>query len=153
MNLGLYGTLLDAGIRALVFGGEWRNAGRPARLEGWGRYYVAGEKYPGIRHEAGSVIDVLVLNGVPPQALAAADIFEGDGYKREALPVVFTDTSGGMGSAMFYVPKPSIRLSRASWRYDAAWCEHHRQAFLAEAQAVTAGCNAVVREANTAWLR
>jgi gamma-glutamylcyclotransferase (GGCT)/AIG2-like uncharacterized protein YtfP len=155
MNLGLYGTLLDPQVRALVLGEAWQDAGRPAKLEGWGRFYVEGQKYPGIRRQAGSVIDVLVLDGVPPDALAAADAFEGDEYTREALAVVFADKSAGEGggAAMFYVPKPSIRLSRDEWRYDAAWRGRHRAAFLKEAYDAVAGYRAVVREPRAAWLR
>lgn len=152
MNLGLYGTLLDPQVRALIFGAAWRDAGRPAKLEGWGRYYVEGEKYPGIRRQAGSVIDVLVLDDVPPAALAAADSFEGDEYTREAL-MIFVNEIAGAGAAMFYVPKPSIRLSQDEWRYDEAWRGRYRAAFLKEARNAVAGCRAVVREPGAAWLR
>lgn len=150
MNLGLYGTLLDPQVRALVFGEAWRDAGRPAKLEGWGRYYVEGEKYPGIRREAGSVIDVRVLDEVPPEALAAADAFEGDEYRREALAVVFTDAAGRRGTAMFYVPTPSVVLSAAAWRYDEAWQECYRDGFLMEARDAIAACRTVVREPGSA---
>ena len=146
MNLGLYGTLLDPEVRALVFGEAWRDAVRPARLDGWGRYYVAGEKYPGIRRQAGSAIDVLVVEALLPQALAAADAFEGAKYTRQTLAVVFTDPAGGGSRAMFYVPRPAIRLSADEWRYDDAWRQRHRDAFLAEARAAVAGSGTVVRE-------
>lgn len=150
MNLGLYGTLLDPQVRALVFGEAWRDAGRPAMLEGWGRYYVEGEKYPGIRHEAGSVIEVRVLDAMPPEALAAADAFEGDEYRREALAVVFTDAAGGRGSAMFYVPRPAVALSAVAWRYNEAWRVRYREDFLMEVRDAIATCRTVVREPGSA---
>ena len=142
--------MLDPQVRALVFGEAWRDAGRPAKLEGWGRYYVEGEKYPGIRREAGSVIDVRVLDGVPPEALAAADAFEGDEYRREALAVVFADAAGGRGSAMFYVPAPSVALNAVAWRYDEAWRERYRADFLMEARDAIAACRTVVRKPGSA---
>lgn len=145
VNLGLYGTLLDPDIRALVFGEASRTAGRPATLTGWARFYVEGEKYPGIRRRDGSVIDVLVLEGLAAETLAVADSFEGDGYSRETLDVQFTDTAGGNGSAMFYVPKPVIALSAQEWRYDETWRALHAEAFLQEARAAVAGNRTVVR--------
>lgn len=133
MNLGLYGTLLDPDVRALVLGQAWRNAGRPGVLHGWARFYVQGEVYPGIRHEKGGAIDVLVLDGVGPEALAAADAFEGGEYRRELLDVALAEDAAAACSAMFYIPHPWVSLESRAWHFDADWRARHRAAFLREA--------------------
>ncbi len=130
MNLGLYGTLQDPEVRTLVLGDAWRNAGWTGVLHGWARYYVQGETYPGIRRENGAAMDVLVLHDVGPEALAAADAFEGDEYRRELLDVTFASGASRPCSAMFYVPYPWVTLGSRVWRYDADWRARHRAAFL-----------------------
>lgn len=77
--LAVYGTLLDAEVRRLVLG---RCRTRAATLNGWERLYVAGQTYPGVREQAGAATDVLVLEGLGPQALARGDAFEGPEYER-----------------------------------------------------------------------
>ena len=135
INLGLYGTLLDANVRALVLGEAWRNAGRPAVLGGWERRYVAGQVYPGIRPAPGAEIDVLVLNDLTEEALAAADWFEGDEYERRPLPIAFADAAGGQGAALFYIPTSATALAAEPWCYDDAWHSRHHARFMQEARA------------------
>ncbi|MGY9055414.1 MAG: gamma-glutamylcyclotransferase family protein [Alphaproteobacteria bacterium] len=146
LTLGLYGTLLDPDVRALVFGEAWRTAGRPATLHGWERRYVQGQIYPGIRAARGSTIDVLVLADVPATMLAIADEFEGDEYARQLLPVTYADAQGGEEGAMFYVPSPAIALSNQAWSYDAAWRAAHLAEFLQEAKEALSGSRTVVSE-------
>jgi gamma-glutamylcyclotransferase (GGCT)/AIG2-like uncharacterized protein YtfP len=139
MNLGLYGTLLDPDVRALVLGEAWRDAGRPALLRGWERLYVEGQVYPGIRPAPGAEIDVLVLTGVDPAVLAQADAFEGDEYKRQPLRLTFYDAASGQGDAMFYVPVPGVALTDEPWQYDDEWRARHHARFMQEARAAMAG--------------
>ncbi len=111
MDLGLYGTLLDLDVRALVLGENWRNAGQAAVLCGWERLYVQGVVYPGIRLAPDSAIDVWILRDVDPQAVANANAFEGDEYDLQRLPVTYSGTWTAEDTAMFYVPTPSAILS------------------------------------------
>ena len=133
--LGIYGTLLDPQVRALVLGVV---AGRAATLAGWERVYFTGATYPGIRPRADAAIDVLVLCDLSELAVASADAFEGSDYERRVLPVRFAD-NGGAGQAQFYVPKAAARLTARAWRYDDGWLASHLAAFLAEAEALVAG--------------
>ena len=135
ISLGLYGTLLDAEVRALVLGDAWRNAGQPALLRGWERRYVAGQVYPGIRPAPGAEIDVLVLSDLTAEALAAADWFEGDEYERRSLPIAFTDAAGGRDEALFYIPTPATALAAEPWFYDDLWRRRHHARFMQEARA------------------
>ena len=142
-NLGVYGTLLDAEIRAMVFGEAGLANGHPATLPGWSRWYVAGERYPGIRRSPGSSIDVLIFTDVSTRLLERADSFEGDEYARVLLPVELAN-GGGQLQAMFYVPSPAITLSDVPWVMDSQWIERFRAAFLAEAKEALAGRRSVV---------
>lgn len=139
MNLGLYGTLLDPDVRALVLGEAWRDAGRPALLRGWERLYVEGQVYPGIRPAPGAEIDVLVLTGVDLAVLAQADAFEGDEYRRQPLPLTLNGAASGQGDAMFYVPVPGVALTHEPWCYDEDWRARHHTRFMQEARAAVAG--------------
>ncbi len=132
--LAVYGTLLDAEVRRLVLG---RCRTRAATLNGWERLYVAGQTYPGVREQAGAATDVLVLEGLGPQALARGDAFEGPEYERRGVRVDFVD--GSEGEAMLYVPTAGVRLSDRRWRYDWAWRARYRTAFLAMTRAAIGG--------------
>ncbi len=134
MRLGVYGTLLDPEVRALVLGEEWRSGGRPGLLRGWRRVYVAGEAYPGICRRPGAATYVLILEGITSSVLMQADRFEGGYYRRQLLPVVLTGWRGGPEKVAFYVPSPSTRLSGQTWRYDQRWRRRYRSAFMAEAR-------------------
>jgi gamma-glutamylcyclotransferase (GGCT)/AIG2-like uncharacterized protein YtfP len=126
--LGVYGTLLDADVRRLVMGAAWRVPGRPARLPGWARFYVAGAAYPGIRVRPGAAVDVELFDDPPPVLLARVDRFEGAEYRRCLLRVVGAD--GRAEEAWLYVPAPGLALSARPWRLDAAWRRRHKPAFL-----------------------
>lgn len=145
MNLGLYGTLLDPDVRALVLGEAWRDAGQPALLRGWARLYVEGQVYPGIRPAAGAEIDVLILTGVGPAVLAQADAFEGDEYRRQPLPTFPNGTVGGQSEAMFYVPVAGVVLADKPWRYDGEWRTRHHARFMQETRAAVAGSHTLVQ--------
>lgn len=136
MNLGLYGTLLDPDVRAAVLGEAWRNAGQPALLHGWARFYVAGRVYPGIRPQPAANVEVLVLYNIDSEALAAADAFEGDEYTREWLSLRYNEGGGTALEAIFYVPKPTVQLSNCEWRYDDVWRNRYRRQYLDETRAI-----------------
>ena len=135
VNLGLYGTLLDPDVRAAVLGESWRQAGEPARLHGWGRFYVEGRAYPGIRRQPGAQVAVLVLRNVGGEALARADAFEGEEYTRGPLDIRLAGAGSGACSAMFYLPAPTLPLNGLEWRYDEAWRARHLERYLRETQA------------------
>ena len=141
LPLAVYGTLLDAEVRQMVLGPCGVSG---ATLAGWDRVYVAGAIYPAVRERADAETDVLVLEGLEPDAIARGDAFEGAEYQRRALPLTFT-ADGSRGEAMVYVPTLEVRLSNQPWTYDAAWRTAHLPVFLAMTRAAVADMRPVGR--------
>jgi hypothetical protein len=134
IDLGLYGTLLDPDLRVLVFGEAARHAARPAVLRDWEAVFLEGQNYPGLRFRPGVETRVKVLQQLPVSALAVADAYEGDEYRRRALPVTWPDHVQAEGTATFYLPVPTVRLSGRPWRYDESWRVRHLAACLEDAR-------------------
>lgn len=86
MNLFTYGTLMVPEIMHQVAGCVLH--GIEASLEGYVRYGVEGEQYPGVTAREGSRVDGIVYLDVGPEALRRLDIFEGQRYRREKVRVV-----------------------------------------------------------------
>lgn len=81
-----YGSLMFREVWERVVRGRYRSA--PATLDGFARYVIKGESYPGIVAEDGARVDGLVYFDVDRSDLAALDAFEGIEYRRDKLPVV-----------------------------------------------------------------
>jgi gamma-glutamylcyclotransferase (GGCT)/AIG2-like uncharacterized protein YtfP len=100
-----------------------------ATLEGYRRFGIRGEEYPGvIRSKGGSVEGVLYLD-VPPEAMARLDRFEGEMYSREAVMV---HPKGGDRAlaAMVYVIKPEFThlLTSEEWDFQ-KFLKHGKRVF------------------------
>lgn len=127
MNLYTYGTLMAPDIMQAVSGCILQSL--EATLEGYRRFGIRGEKYPGIiRVKEGSVEGVLYLD-VPPGAMARLDRFEGEMYRRETVMV---HPSGGDKplSAMVYVLKPEFThlLTSEGWDFQ-NFLKHGKRVF------------------------
>jgi len=85
-------------------------------LEGYVRYGVKGEQYPGVIARAGSCVDGIVYLDVGSEALRRLDIFEGKMYSRESVRVV-RKTDQQELEAMVYVFRPEYEflLTGESW--------------------------------------
>jgi gamma-glutamylcyclotransferase (GGCT)/AIG2-like uncharacterized protein YtfP len=114
-SLFVYGTLmLDDVVEALT-GKTFR--GQSARLDGFARYRVRGQVFPGILpEERGSTTGVLFTE-VDDEAMAVFDWFEGDQYCRTTVDVT---TDNGKVTAEVYVIADDHRgeLLLEPWDYD-----------------------------------
>lgn len=117
MHLFTYGTLMALDIMGDVSGCALEGVG--VILDGYERYGVRGEQYPGIiKADHGRVEGVLYYN-VPPEALTRLDLFEGKMYSREPVRVVRKD-DGKFIEAMAYVitPESAHMLTGKAWDFN-----------------------------------
>lgn len=103
MNIFTYGTLMVAEIMAQVSGCSL--SGVEATLNGFVRYGVKDEQYPGVIALPGSSVQGILYRDVQPDALARLDLFEGDLYHRRQVQVRCHDTTV-LVPAMVYAIKP-----------------------------------------------
>lgn len=80
-----YGTLEVPELMAALVGR--RPPGQPAVLEGYARFLVRGQVYPGIVASPGSSTDGILYDAVDEPTLALLDRFEGPLYERRRLRV------------------------------------------------------------------
>lgn len=123
-----YGTLVVPRVMEAVTGRVF--AGRPAVLEGYARYTVAGASYPGIVAAPGARTDGVLYHGLDPEALAVLDRFEDAFYERRV--VLVGDPGKPPVPAHVYVVPERHRgvLGPEPWRRDVFEGEH-LAAFLA----------------------
>lgn len=117
MNLLAYGTLMAPDIMQEVSGCAAIES-VDATLDGYRRYGVRGEQYPGIiRANEGQVEGVLYLD-VPPEAVVRLDLFEGDMYSRESV-TASRKSDGKTVEAMAYVVRPQFAhlLTAEQWDF------------------------------------
>jgi len=75
-----YGSLMFEPVWSAVVTGRYSS--RAVRVDGWQRYVIPGEDYPGAVLSAGSSMTGVVWKGVGAEDLARLDAFEGDQYER-----------------------------------------------------------------------
>jgi len=80
-----YGSLMFEPVWCAVVKGQYLS--RPVRVEGWQRYVIPGEDYPGAVLSAGSSMAAVLWEGVRAEDLARLDEFEGDLYERVRIVV------------------------------------------------------------------
>lgn len=80
-----YGSLMFEPVWSAVVNGQYSS--RSVRVEGWQRYVIPGEDYPGAVPSPGSVMMAVLWEGVSPADLARLDAFEGDQYERIRIVV------------------------------------------------------------------
>jgi gamma-glutamylcyclotransferase (GGCT)/AIG2-like uncharacterized protein YtfP len=116
-TLFFYGTLQFPAVLEAVTGR--RLACETAVLDGYARFRVRGEVYPGIVAAAGAHVPGVICSGVDPVALARVDRFEGEMYRREPVQVR-AGRDGHAVDAETYVVRPRWRglLADAPWDPD-----------------------------------
>ena len=112
MRLFVYGTLCDADVRDLVFGGRSSEA-LPAALRGYVAVQVIGAKYPALRRQPTGSVYGLVLSGLDYATLTRISHYEGDEYRVvQRQPVVF---GHGPVDALLFLVRRNMALSRRRW--------------------------------------
>lgn len=132
MRLFVYGTLMDADVRAIVFD-EPRlvEAGEPARLPGFRRQAILGGLAPILVPHPAGTIEGLLLDGVDRRAAARAEFFEGSHFY-DLKPVTVSTVSGPAEAGVF-LPSGRLRPHARGWDFD-AWRRRHKRAFLERAR-------------------
>ncbi len=115
MHIFTYGSLMFPEVWTRVVRGGYRSA--PARLDGFARFAIRDETYPGMVPMArGSVQGVLYFD-VAAEDVAALDAFEGEQYRRDTVHV--TPDAGEVLVAGAYIYLLPENLSESPWRPEA----------------------------------
>ncbi len=91
--------------------GDYRYA--PATAQGYARYALADDTYPGMVASPGVAVDGVLYFDVAAQDVAALDEFEGSEYRRDSIAVVIN--SGEVVIACTYIFMAEQRLSGSPW--------------------------------------
>lgn len=96
----------------------------PARLNGYGRVYIQNQVYPGLKADASSEVEGLLLLDLNDGEIRVLDEFEGDEYERS--PVDLTVEDGGQFTAYAYLVRPDCQqvLTDADWHPDTFYTKH-----------------------------
>jgi gamma-glutamylcyclotransferase (GGCT)/AIG2-like uncharacterized protein YtfP len=133
MDFFAYGSLIFEEVMTAVTGRKY--SGLDARLEGFARYRVKDESYPGIVASEHSFVDGFLYRRIDPTALSLLDRFEGEYYKRESVEVT-TGNAKEPAQAYIFRPEFSQLLTREAWQKD-VFKEHHLSGFLARYKGFT----------------
>lgn len=90
MDIFVYGTLRDRGVREAVLGHPVAMT-IAARKPDYAQRLVKGRSFPMLKPRAGSVAEGLILCDLSEDDIAALDAFEGETYRRRASSVVDDD--------------------------------------------------------------
>jgi gamma-glutamylcyclotransferase (GGCT)/AIG2-like uncharacterized protein YtfP len=101
LPLFVYGTLQLPAIQRLLTGKVFPS--RPARVAGFRRGLVRGERYPSLAPAPGSAVEGLLLEGVGAAALARLDAYEGPHYERIRAKAV---TDSGSRACWLWLLRP-----------------------------------------------
>ena len=127
MNFFTYGSLMIPSVMAAVTGKRFQVM--KAWLNGYARFKVKGESYPGILYKTGAAIDGVVHCDVDDLSLKLLDDFEGELYKRISVPVE-VDQSGVLSAETYiFTPEHLHLLSSEPWDFE-EFKKEHLQEFL-----------------------
>lgn len=122
----VYGTLQFPDVAEVVTGRCLE--GEPARLDGFARYQVRGEPFPGIVPAEGATVPGLVYDGIDAAAWDRIDDFEGALYRREPVRVVRL-SDGALLDALTYVVRPRWRPMLRNRDWDVAAFDRYWRAY------------------------
>ncbi len=111
-NIFTYGSLMFAEVWTRVVTGDYRSV--RARLDGYARFEVRDQTYPGMVAQANSQVAGVLYLDVDDADLARLDHFEGDDYQRVAHEVACED--GFARAAETYVYRLHDCLLKTSWQ-------------------------------------
>lgn len=112
-SLFTYGSLMYADIFTAVAGQHC--VGYSARLVGYRRSQVRGQRYPGIRPDADGAVTGVLYRGLCGDALARLDDFEGAEYCRETLTISTADGELELAECYVFRPQYYYRLLACDW--------------------------------------
>jgi hypothetical protein len=120
-HLYAYGTLQVPEVLQQVIGRSV--AGRPAVLEGYARYRLRNQVYPGIVEHPGGHVTGLLYSGIDAHELERLDAYEGPLYERRSLTL---RVDGEQIEATGYVLRIEHRrlLSNHPWELGAFSRDH-----------------------------
>jgi gamma-glutamylcyclotransferase (GGCT)/AIG2-like uncharacterized protein YtfP len=127
MHLLAYGTLMCPEILTAVTG--LTRSGVPASLSGYARWRLRGAAYPAIVPDPAARVAGLLYPDLPDRAWVCLDHFEGECYRRLAVPA---ELAGGEPvPAQVYVLQPAFahRLDYRPWDF-AGFLRHGKAGFL-----------------------
>lgn len=111
MNVFTYGSLMFDPVWQRVVRASYSSAG--CSLDGFARFAVRGQAYPGIVPKEGSRVRGLLYLGVRPADIAALDRFEGSEYAR--IPITVTLDGGMQRAADTYIYLYPQNLTGSPW--------------------------------------
>lgn len=111
MHIFTYGSLMFPEVWQHVVQGRYRFA--PAAADGYARFAVAGETYPGMVARIGAAVSGVLYFDVDERDIAALDAFEGEDYRREAVRVALD--GGGSAEAGAYLYLLPQKLLESPW--------------------------------------
>lgn len=113
MNIFAYGTLMIPAVMYAVTARHFRF--KKAVLQGYARFAVRGESYPGIIPQADAITEGIIYLNVDEQSLERLDTFEGELYQR--TPVQVATEAAEILNTVTYVIKPEYwrLLSSKTW--------------------------------------
>lgn len=109
-----YGSLMCQDIMSRVAGLEV--SAQVGSVDGFRRYAIVGEAFPGVVAEPGARLWGQVYTGLSEAALRRLDSFEGPWYLRMAVQVTLENRSR-LG-AETYVMRPQYQHHLADWEWD-----------------------------------
>ncbi|QDZ29981.1 gamma-glutamylcyclotransferase family protein [Noviherbaspirillum sp. UKPF54] len=110
-----YGSLMFAPVWQRVVRGHYRS--EPARLDGFARFAIRSQTYPGMVAQDGAAVAGVLYFDVDERDMAALDAFEGQDYRREAVCVA--SAAGCMREAQAYIYLLPQNLLPLPWRPEA----------------------------------
>ena len=116
LHLFTYGSLMIPEIMRRVSGADFES--REATLDGYARYQLRGEKYPGLIAEEGTSTHGIVYLHLSEAAIERLDRFEGDWYDRITVEIMTVDQK--LLTAETYVLHPDAHphLIREPWQLE-----------------------------------
>lgn len=106
MHIFTYGSLMFPEVWQRVVQGHYRFAS--AAVDGYARFTVAGETYPGMVARTGATVSGVLYFDVDERDIAALDTFEGEDYRRETVRMVLDDGSSAEAGTYLYLPPQKL---------------------------------------------
>lgn len=148
----VYGTMLDADVRALVLGRVVPDSGLSvASLDGFARRRLADESYPVLVPEPDSAVQGLLLRRLRGADRARMAFFESDEYELRNCRVRLSD--GSSVAALYYAEADAMPGACESWSLG-WWQARHKARYLAMvAPYMALYGRATIDEADELWQR
>lgn len=112
INVFTYGSLMIPRVMEVISGKLFDAAA--ARLQGYVRYALRGETYPGLVEEAAAATDGVLWRDVDDDSLQRIDAFEGDWYERHAVQVLVEEDAVAAQTYVL-IGTQRHRVSRRPW--------------------------------------